>query len=311
MSQLVILGASGFVGRYVLRCPDLPNSVKAVAREIPADVGLESEAIKWYAADLLRPGAIDSVLETGDTVINLAYLRNAGDKENLVLVDNVTEACVRRGAARLLHCSTAAVVGASPLNRVTESTRCVPKTAYERVKLLLEERVLNSVYSGLDVGIMRPTAIVGPGGQNLLKLARALQERHRVSNYLRACLFGTRPMHLVPVSTVARAALHLALFREKLDGNIYIVSADDDGENNFLRVEEALQASLGLGFRTFPLIPLPKQLLSVMVKLLRRSGWNMDRVYESKKLLATGFVPKDSIDTAVREFGNDLRATRS
>jgi nucleoside-diphosphate-sugar epimerase len=107
---------------------------------------------------------------------------------------------------------------------VTESVTCVPATPYERIKWALERQVLGIHSESLDVGILRPTAIVGPGGANLLKLARALRGGSAVVNYLRASLFADRPMHLVPVRNVAAAVLHLAALPGPLGGNIYHVA---------------------------------------------------------------------------------------
>jgi len=307
MPSLVILGASGFVGRAVITAGRFPMPVKAVSRKIPTDADLNQEGMTWLEADLSVPGSLDEVLEPGDVVGNLAYMSDASAATNVSLIDNVVEACLHSRAARLVHCSTAVVAGAARQTRVIESTPCVPLTPYERTKWALEQRVLSAVPRGLDVGILRPTAIVGFGGRNLVKLASSLQNGITIVNYLRASLYGRRAMHLVPVRNVAAALLHLARLPVPLDGNIYHVSSDDDPDNNFRSIERILFLSLGLKPRKLPLLPVPTGVLSMLLRMLRRSETDTARVYDSQKLLHTDFKPVDSILNAVREFGEEMR----
>lgn len=280
--------------------------VKAVAHSIPADAPSLQEGIEWFEADLLAAASLDAVLSPGDVVCNLAYMSAAGEAANATLVANIIEACVRTHAARLVHCSTAVVAGAVTQSRVLESSPCVPSTSYERTKWLLEQQVVNAVARGLDTGILRPTAIIGPGGQNLVKLARSLRGGSRIVNYLRASLFGKRPMHLVPVRNVAEALLHLATLPDRLNGNIYHVSSDDDPENNFATVEKVLSQALGVRPRGLPLLPVPAQVLSLLLGLAGRSETDSARIYDSRKLHAAGFKPTDSVVRAVREFGESF-----
>jgi nucleoside-diphosphate-sugar epimerase len=307
MPALVILGASGFLGRTVLASPYFPMPIKAVSRKAPSDANYDHGKITWLEADLSAPSALDDVLEPGDVVVNLAYMSNAGDAVNLSLIDNIVQACLRRRAARLVHCSTAVVAGAAGLSRVLETTPCCPLTPYARIKFALEQRVLDATRRGLDVGILRPTAIVGPGGQNLVKLARSLQSGPAIVNYLRASLLARRPMHLVPVRNVAAAVLHLAGLPAPLGGNVYHVSSDDDPDNNFRSVEWTLSVSLGLKPRSLQPLPVPASVLLPLLKAMGRREMDAGASYDSQKLLATHFKPVDTVLDAVREFGESLR----
>jgi nucleoside-diphosphate-sugar epimerase len=307
MPALVILGASGFLGRAVMAAGRFPMPIKAVSRKAPADGNYDRERVTWLEADLSMPSALDDVLEPDDIIVNLAYTSNAGEAVNLGLIDNIVQGCLRRRAARLIHCSTAVVVGAPKLSGVLETTPCRPSTPYGRTKLALEHRVLSAVPRGLDVGILRPTAIVGPGGQNLVKLARSLQSGVAIVNYLRASLLSVRAMHLVPARNVAAAVLHLAGLPVPLAGNIYQVSSDDDPNNNFRSVERTLSVSLGLQPRSLPLLPVPEGVLLLLLRILGRPERDVASAYDSRKLLATGFKPIDTVLNAVREFGESIR----
>lgn len=307
MPSLVILGASGFIGRNLVSDGHSLLPIKAVARNIPVDADIAREGVTWLEADLSEAESLHELLEAGDLVINLVYKVDAGEAENLSIIDKIIKACLRARVSRLVHCSTAVVAGANRVSRVVESTPCMPLTPYERTKWTIEQRVLSASHRGLDVGILRPTAVVGPGGQNLLKLARSLLRGNAFANYLRASLFGRRPMHLVPLRNVTAALLHLSLLPTALNGEIYIVSSDDDPHNNFHSIEEIMLQSLGLRTRKLPLLPFPSGALSLMLRLLGRSEVGMARIYDSGKLYDGGFKPMYSVVGAVREFGENFK----
>ena len=304
----MILGAGGFLGRAVLMAGPVSMPVAAVSRKPALQSARGQGPVVWHAADLLVAGSLDPLLGPGDIVCNLAYDSTAAAADNIKLIDNVIAACLRARAARLIHCSTAMVVGVVRQRQVLESTACRPRSLYERTKWAIEQRVLDSVAKGLDAAILRPTAIVGPGGRNLLKLADSVRNGSPFVNYLRASVSGRRTMNLVPVQNVAQAVLHLASLPGPLAGNVFCVSADDDPANNFRCVETTLTQALGLKPRTFPLLPVPSALLSILLRLRGRSGAEALRQYDQHKLLATGFAPTTSVLSAVRELGAALRS---
>jgi nucleoside-diphosphate-sugar epimerase len=306
MSSLVILGAGGFLGRAIIAQRDVFFPIKAVARKTPVDADLHADNITWYELDLLVPHSLDSVLEPGDIVVNTAYLKTGSDDENLRLVNNIIDSCRQLGAKRLLHCSTAVVAGMTKKTPVDETTPCAPYTPYERNKFALEKRVLECLSSNLEVIIVRPTPMVGLGGKNLLKLAESLKNGNQFVNYLRACLFRKRKMHLVPVNTVASAILHLIRQDNAKNGDIYYISSDHDAANNFLSVEKFLLQALGRKPRKIPVLPVPSLFLSILLKLKGRSESSLHRIYDSKKLRSTNFTPVDTLHDAVIEFGKSV-----
>ena len=307
MSSVVVLGAGGFLGRALVESGLASVPIKAVARTIPLDMDSVKEGVTWFAADLGNPTSLQSILDDGDIVLNLVYMSGANEAVNIRLLDNIVEACLKAGAARLIHCSTAVVAGATRASYVSEVTPCVPQTSYERVKLTLEQRAASALSSGLDVGILRPTAIVGPGGQNLRKLATSLQHGNEIANYFRASLSGQRRMHLIPVIDVIGGLLHLAAMPTALGGGIFIISSDDDPDNNFNSVEKILLNCLGKKPRRWPLVPISRKVLDIFLKLLGRSDTDTARIYDSQKLRGTGFASNCSIAEAVRDFGVDFQ----
>ena len=307
MNSIVILGANSFLGRAFVNNLNIEVLVKAIAREIPEDIDKNAKGVAWIKIDIINTLSLIKILSKGDIVINLVYVKGNDKVSNVTLVNNIVEACIFSKVSRLIHCSTAAVVGDIQTNYVNELTLCNPKTSYEKVKMTLEEIVLNASLRGVDVGILRPTAIVGIGGKNLLKLAHSLMYGNQFGNYLKTCVLGKMPMHLVPVRNVVSALLHMALLTKQLDGNIFIVSADDDIDNNFQRVGEILTEELGLNRNIFPYIILPRVLQLFLFKIINRNDINMNRTYDSKKLSDYDFEPIDSVNEAVRQFAYSIK----
>ena len=307
MSSLVVLGSSGFLGQALLCNNNLPKLIKAVVRTKPCNVELYKKGISWIEADLMSPSALFDVLSKDDIVINLAYVPDNDNLKNITLLNNIVEACLHCKVSKLVHCSTAVVVGNTKMNYINELTPCNPSTLYEQTKLALEDFLLSSKLQDLDVGILRPTAIVGYGGKNLLKLAHSLMHGNKFVNYLKTCVLGTMPMHLVPVRNVVSALLQLAFAEKKLNGNIFIISSDEDVNNNFQKVEEILSDELGINKLLIPNITLPRVIQSILFKLINRNDIKMDRTYDSKKLYDYGYKPVDSVKEAIQQFSRYIK----
>jgi len=307
MKSIVLLGATSFIGKAIISNYNYPLPIKAVARKLEKGKNIKQVNISWYEVDLFKPNSLESVIEPGDIVINLVYMHDGSEKDNKFLLENILESCNRKGISRMIYCSTAGVVGATKESKVNETTPCVPVSNYEKTKYNLEQQLLKNISKTLDIAILRPTCVVGPGGQSLLKLCLDLKSSSSLINYLRASLYGSRPMHLVSVNNVANALLHLVFFKKPLNNNIYIVSSDDDPKNNFKKVEECLMQAMGIKKRSIPLIPIPIIILSLILRLRGRSHFNMIRKYDSKKLRLTGFLETSPPLNAVHAVGISMK----
>ena len=307
LNSLVILGSNSFIGRAFLNNLSSNVLVKAVAREIPKDIDKNAKGVKWIKVDTINTSSLIKIFSKDDIVINLIYVRDNNRNTNLSLMNNINEACIISKVSRLIHCSTASVVGEVQTQYINELTTCNPKTTYEKVKMDVEKIALNAMLRGVDVGILRPTAVVGYGGKNLQKLANSLIYGNKFTNYIKTCILGKMPMHLVPVYNVAEALFHLALFKEKLNGNVFIVSEDKDINNSFQKVEEILLDELGIEHGKFPYVFLPTILQSLLFKVMNRNDLNINQIYESKKIKEYGFKPIDTVKEAIHQFSQSIK----
>ena len=159
--------------------------------------------------------------------------------------------------------------------------------------------------------ILRPTVVFGPGGRNLLKLVEALTTGSRLVNYLRSSVFGRRRMNLVPVQNLVAAFEFLLDLSRPLNGEVFIVSDDEDPLNNFRDVERRLMDGLTIHDYSAPPFPVPRLMLSGALALAGRSNTDPDRIYDGQKLARAGFTRKPySLDRGLREFATWIASGR-
>lgn len=306
MQVIAVAGASGFIGKQLLDClSDFPDIAVRVLLHIDHDVRrLNYPNIVSVEGDLMRPETLHSLLEPDCTVVNLVYLSSRSQSENLLAISNLADACARAKVKRLVHCSTAVVAGRAPGDQITEETPCDPRNGYERTKYEIEKFLLEKSHGRFELAILRPTAVFGPGGKNLLKLANDLRFGNKFTNYLKACLYGNRRMNLVCVDNVVSALIFLIEKEVRINGEIFIASDDESAINNYRDVEKYLQKKFGYKDYTIPPIPLGTFLLSTLLKLLGRSNTNPQRVYCDRKLMSAGCGKSISFESGLGLFAD-------
>jgi nucleoside-diphosphate-sugar epimerase len=293
-------GAGGYLGRALIN--DFLKSDRyfsALVHSTRESGSVESDE-KYFRGDLLRNDALSGWLKPGQTVVHLAYMWTAGEAANIQATKNLLAACQNAGVKRLVHVSTAAVVGRSETDWVDEKTPCRPVTEYGRTKLKIEEVMRDfSASTDIDVVVLRPTSVFGPGAAPLEKLCRDLRESGWLSNYMRACLFGSRAMNLVHIDNVIAAIRFAIDFPGHFAGETLIVSDDDAPKNNFRDVESTLRAVLGLGGYPVPLVSLPRFVLELLLRAMRRNIVNTRCRFSAAKMREMGFVPSLTFENAL------------
>lgn len=296
MTEIFVFGAAGFIGRHMINEVG-PGMLSLVTRNLNQGA---SEG-HWLEADLLKPQTLDKILTPGISVVNLAYSASATADVNIKMAENLVQACLRAKVSRLVHCSTVVVAGANESPIIDEHSECLPSTIYERNKHDIEKIFMGATSSDLEVYVLRPTAVIGSGGQNLKKMLSEILEGNNVINFIRSSIHGKRKLNLVPVNDVVRALFHLCK-QSSIPSGIYICSADDDPDNRYDCVEEIMREVLKKE-RRIASLRLPANILGILLKASRAgSGQFTNRHYSSEKLFSTGFQRTGKISDAVREF---------
>ncbi len=304
MRRVAVTGAASFIGQHLVRhlYTHGDAEVRILIHENKPKHVMDIKGIVPVEGDLLKRDTLTRLLEPDCTVINLAYLSRPPLRENLSTIENLTEKCSEMPIKRLIHCSTAVVVGGVRNDVVTEETPCDPQNEYETTKLQIEELLKSKAQGRFELAILRPTAVFGPGGRNLIKLADDLTHGNRILNYIKSCLFNHRRMNLVYVDTVVSALLFLAFTAQKMNGDTFIISDDEYPMNNYRDIETYLIKEFGCRDYPLPRIPLRPFLLSCMLRLAGRSNSNPHRIYRSEKIQSLGYQKETSFETGLASF---------
>lgn len=306
MQTIAITGASGFIGKRLVS--DLLGegryAIRVLSREKQRNLRKENfeQGVDIFEGDLGDPDSLTGFLVPGCTVINLVYLWDAGEKLNLACTHNLLAACKDAKVERLIHCSTAAVAGRAQSDLIDEKTQCLPITEYGTTKLKIEHAIIDSAKDYFEAVILRPTSIFGINGEPLKKLATDISNGDRWKNYLKSCLFGRRRMNLVHVANVVAAIIFLIRYTGRLEDEIFIVSDDDDSENNFIDVERALMDTLGVKQYCLPRLPIPLVVLKLLLRSLGRNNINPRCDFDSGKLRKLGFKSPVSLSEGLAEY---------
>ncbi|MCK5828582.1 NAD-dependent epimerase/dehydratase family protein, partial [Candidatus Bipolaricaulota bacterium] len=198
--------------------------------------------------------------------------------------------------------STAMVHGDLRQDVIDENTSCAPTTVYETTKRDMECLLQDEYASQFEVAILRPTAVFGPNGKNLLKLADELSQGHRVTSYLKACLFHSRRINLVCVGNVAAATWFLANPMRSLSETIYLISDDDQENNSYGYVRNYLMKRLGIRPDTLPIVPVPSRMAQTLLRATGNVRTHPRHVYIGNNLAKEGFANPIVLEDALDEF---------
>lgn len=305
MRVIAIIGASGFIGRHLLSLIGNYDDieVRVLISENEKDWKSKQKNVRIGHGDLLIPDTLHGFLDHNCTVINLAYLANQTKERNIEAISNLAKVCEDVGIRRLIHLSTSIVAGRVQDNIIDEKTICKPSSEYEIAKLAIEKLLIDKYSKHFEVVILRPTAVFGPEGKNLLKLANDLVHGNRIINYFKSCLFNFRRINLVCVENVVAAIDFLINYeKERGEPEIFIISDDEDLTNKYRNVELSLMSYFGKEDYALPIVLIPLIVLEFLLKLVGRSNHNPSSVYSCQKLLSAGFKKPVSLQDGLYHF---------
>lgn len=303
MQVISIIGASGFIGYHLLSfLAEKENlEIRILVHHQKPQIS-ERDNVRFIEGSLLQPETLDNLLEPDCIVVNLVYLASCSALDNLEAMDNLARACASRGIKRLVHCSTAVVVGDVVANIVDEGSQCSPRTPYEQTKLAMERQLLCKASTSFEVTILRPTAVFGTHGKNLIKLADNLTKGNQLINYLKSSIFDSRSLNLVCVDNVVAAIVFLGETTRNVDGEVFIISDDNSVLNNYRDVENLLIKKLSLKAYPIPRIPVPLFILGFLLKLAGRSQNNPLVKFSDQKLTSFGFRKPMEFEMGIDKF---------
>ena len=167
--KVVITGASGFVGKDLLKFLDLNQyEISVISRDRRKLENKFDASVCIVEADLMDMNSLKKAFENQDVVINLAAeVRNHDllEKTNVQGTKNLIEAIQHARINKVIHLSSVGVVGKPYSNiaiKIIEDVEPTPQNEYERTKNI-SEQLLNetSVSNVFDLVVLRPTNVFG------------------------------------------------------------------------------------------------------------------------------------------------------
>lgn len=232
---------------------------------------------------------VDSVPMQGiDAIIHLANIANDPCGElsaklswevNVLATMGLVEKAISHGVKQFILSSSGSVYGVKSEDKVTEDLSLVPISDYNKTKMI-SERVLLSYQDRITVQCIRPATVCGYSPRMRLDLSVNMLAIQALANG-RITVFGgdqTRPnIHIQDIT------------------DVFI---------HFLNLGDKAPGIYNAGFENTSILDIAKQVTQHVPAEIVISASNDPRSYRlnSDKLKLTGFVPKHTVDDAIREI---------
>lgn len=175
--MIFITGANGLVGSFMIhQLLAKGKKIKALKRK-NSDLSLLADVqneIEWVEGDLLDYSVLDKALDGVEYVIHAAAVVsfNPNDLKKLYETNvegtaNLVNVCLEKSITKFCHISSIAAIGRSKnvplIDENTKWENSEYNSNYAKTKYLAELEVWRGMEEGLDVVIVNPTIILGPG----------------------------------------------------------------------------------------------------------------------------------------------------
>lgn len=225
--KVSLTGASGYTGGHILnRLLARGDTVKALVRESSVTPELEASGAEIVKGVLGNADDARRLVEGADAVMHVAAVyRTAGHPDSYYRQVNVEgtrlllEAARAAGVRRFVHTSTVGVHGDVKNPPADENAPIAPSDIYQETKAEadVQAREFGRAH-GVEVAIVRPGAIYGPGETRLLKVFKGIARgRYAVVGS------GKPHYHLVYIDDLVDGFL-LALDRKEAAGETFIIA---------------------------------------------------------------------------------------
>jgi 2-alkyl-3-oxoalkanoate reductase len=229
MSEVLVCGGNGFVGRHVVAAlQERGDSVRVLALPSEDTSALEAAGVAVHRGDIRRLDSLALPMEGVDRVVSLAAMMDVWRPieeyraVNVTGTENVCRAALAAGVARLVHVSSSSVYGMGLGRPADESFPLVPFPDPYPVTKAEGDMVVQRMIARdqLPAVIIRPDQIFGPGDH---------LHFGRTADHLRAGRglivgSGDNALPLVYVSDAVRGML-MALDDQRAVGRAYNISA--------------------------------------------------------------------------------------
>jgi len=308
VKKIIITGGTGYLGKELVKILALENNyqIKILTRNPKFEVE-KFNNVELYIGDLLDINSLTNLLEVDSIVINLAYISGINANQNIVAINNLLDACTKAKIRKLLHCSTAVVVGNCSKKIITEEEADNPISEYAKIKLSIEKLIKTRNTRNFEAIILRPTAIFGDNSLNLRKLSEDILNNRIIINYMRLCLYNYRRLNLVHIFNVVEAFKYMIEEKKCYNNEVFLLSDSESKYNNFFQVHNFIVKKTGVTnfYRFF--IPIPLKILKVLLGYKKADFNSPLSDFSSEKIKSIGYKKTITFEEGLINYVKSLR----
>ncbi|WP_422417716.1 NAD-dependent epimerase/dehydratase family protein [Pseudomonas sp. GZD-222] len=188
--RILVTGASGFIGgRFARFALEQGLEVRVNGRRAEGVEHLVRRGAQFIAGDLGDAELARRLCQGVDAVVHCAgAVGNWGRYQdfyqgNVVVTENVVEACLKEHVRRLVHLSSPSIYfnGRSQLNINEEQVPRRFHDHYGATKYLAEQKVFGAQEFGLEVLALRPRFVTGAGDVSIFPRLLQMQRKRRLA----------------------------------------------------------------------------------------------------------------------------------
>jgi len=262
--KCMVTGATGFIGnRLVNELLNLGNEVNILARSPKKANQLYGNQVTFFEGDLWDTDAIQKASYNCDVVFHLAAFANIWSKDkmlayktNVTGTKNILEAAFQNKVKKVVFTSSAAVFPPSENGEDVDETATLPEeylTEYETTKVEAEQICLDYCKKGLEVVIVNPPRLFGPGLLNKSNSVTILIKKFISGNWRIIPGTGDAVGNYVFINDVVNG--HILAMQNGISGEKYILGGTNISFNDFFNVLSKISGKKYRLFHlSFPLI---------------------------------------------------------
>ncbi len=186
IKRIAVTGATGFLGSHLVEALLAQGrAVHVLARDADKVAPLRERVARTVVADIADRDAMAELVADADCVVHLVsnFRTASGPPESYRQINvegtrAVLEAAREAGVRRFVHCSTIGVHGHVRQTPAREDAPFNPGDRYQETKMEAERLCREQIgQGGMEIIIVRPCSMYGPGDMRMLKMFRMLAKR--------------------------------------------------------------------------------------------------------------------------------------
>jgi len=258
-----ITGATGFIGKKLsLKLADEGHEVNALIRNKEKSSLLEHPNINLFYGDIYQREVIESALQGVNGIFHLSafakpWAKNPGiySKVNVEATKNLYQIARKNKISKIVFTSTGGTFGPSFKKPVDEEA--IRQTdffnEYESTKFMAEKITKDYVLKGMDIVIVHPTRVYGPG-----QLSKSNAVTFMIKKYIHGVWRiipgnGKRVGNYVYIDDVVNG--HILAMQKGRSGEQYLIGGENASYKYFFKLVQTISE------KKYTLIKIPVSLL--------------------------------------------------